>query len=98
METTGAPITLFEWVERDKQSGVCRALNEGLDGEPFYPVRLHRAMKAPPAIDVELVARCEAVLGAGFDRFRTFEQWYARRLVVERPNVEPAPAAPTDAA
>ncbi len=67
-------LTFFDWVRRDGQAAVCRALGEG-----FHAVRIHRAWKALHAIDEGLVARCEEVLGACFDRSGTLDEWYRLR-------------------
>lgn len=67
-------MTFFEWVERDGQAAVCRALGEG-----FHAVRVHRAVHAKHTIDEGLIARCEAVLGDRFNRSGTLDQWYQLR-------------------
>lgn len=67
-------MTFFDWVERDGQAAVCRALGEG-----FHAVRVHRAVKAKHAIDEGLIARCEEVLGARFDRVGTLDKWWRLR-------------------
>jgi len=67
-------MTFFDWVKRDGQAAVCRALGEG-----FHAVRIHRAWKALHAIDEGLIARCEALLGAGFNRSGTLDEWYRLR-------------------
>lgn len=79
-------MTFFDWVDRDGQVAVARALGEG-----FYPVRVHRAVHAKHAVDEDLIARCEVVLGDEFDRSGTLDRWYQLRQ--QRAF---APAAPTD--
>lgn len=77
---SGRPVTFFEWVERDGQAAVATAL-----GDTFHPVRIHRATHAKHAVDEGLIARCEVVLGAEFDRAGTQYQRYQLRqqLAVE---------------
>lgn len=79
MSNDAQPMTFFEWVDSESQAAVCKALNAGLEGEPFYPVRIHRAFKTTYNIDEELIARCEEVLGSRFDRRRTLDDWFQRR-------------------
>lgn len=73
-------ITFFAWAANQTQTDVCLALNAGLADEPFYPTRIHRALKAEAgALDEELIARCEEVLGERFDRPGTLDEWFRRR-------------------
>lgn len=67
-------MTFFDWIARDGQVAVTRALGDG-----FYAVRVHRAVHAKHAVDEELIARCEAVLGEDFDRAGTLDHWYQLR-------------------
>ena len=82
-------MTFYEWVERDGQGAVARALGDG-----FHAVRIHRATHAKHAVDEGLIARCEAVLGAEFDRAGTLDHWFQLRqqrgLNPEEPTTEPA--------
>lgn len=79
-------MTFFEWVARDGQAAVGVALGAG-----FHAVRIHRATYAKHGVDEGLIARCEAVLGAEFDRAGTLDRWYQlRRLRLAEP--EPTPA------
>lgn len=82
-------VTFFEWVEALGQAEIVRLL-----GPPFHAVRVHRAAHAKHKVDEGLIGRCEEVLGEGFDRGRTLDEWYRRRREAEQKAAEGAGGAP----
>lgn len=76
--------TFFEHVDERGQAAVCRELR-------LPKAIVSRSVRVETGINEAVVARCEEVWGAAFDRDRTLAVWYERWLA--RQQEQKAPAA-----